>query len=65
MDIKVLKDKCTGCGLCLRACLYEAIEIKDKTAEINDNCILCGACVEACEFEAIEMAEAKPVQKFF
>ncbi|MCG9479048.1 MAG: FAD-binding protein [Actinomycetia bacterium] len=64
MDIKVLKDKCTGCGLCLRACLYEAIEIKDKIAEINDNCILCGACVEACEFEAIEMAEVKPVQDF-
>jgi len=52
--IEVIINKCTGCGLCLKACAYDAIVIEDKTAEINtDKCTLCGACVSACPFEAI------------
>jgi len=52
--IEVIVNKCTGCGLCLKACAYDAIVIEEKTAEINtDKCTLCGACVSACPFEAI------------
>jgi len=52
--IEVIVDKCVGCELCLKACAYDAISMKDKTAEINlDNCTLCGACVSACKFDAI------------
>ncbi|MDD3521146.1 MAG: 4Fe-4S binding protein, partial [Actinomycetota bacterium] len=54
MEIKV-KNNCTGCGLCIKACLYDAIEIVNKRAVINDNCILCGACVDACRFKSIEI----------
>ncbi|MDD4156050.1 MAG: electron transfer flavoprotein subunit alpha [Candidatus Cloacimonetes bacterium] len=54
MMIEVISQKCTGCTKCLKVCAYQAIEIKDKTAEINaDKCTLCGACVSACPFEAI------------
>lgn len=52
-DIEVVLDKCTGCKLCIKACLYGAIEVVDKKAIIKDNCNLCGACVEACKYEAI------------
>jgi electron transfer flavoprotein alpha subunit len=54
--IRVFKDKCTGCNLCVKSCAFDAIKIINKIAVINlDNCTLCGACVTACPFEAIEI----------
>jgi len=55
MEIKVNESTCTGCGICKSACLYDAIEIKDKKAVINGNCVFCGACVDACKFDSIEI----------
>jgi len=52
-SIEVLADRCVGCGLCVKACLYDAIEMVDGVAVIKDNCTLCGACVEPCKFDAI------------
>ncbi|MEA2095843.1 MAG: FAD-binding protein [Candidatus Cloacimonadota bacterium] len=52
--IEVIRDRCIGCELCLKACAYDAIVIIDKVAEIDmDKCTLCGACVSACPFDAI------------
>lgn len=52
--IEVIRDKCVGCGKCLKSCAYGAITITDKVAEINtDKCVLCGACVSDCPFGAI------------
>jgi len=62
LGIEVIKEKCSGCGLCLSACLYNAIEIIDNLAVIKENCTFCGACVEVCTFEAIILSkeEKKP-----
>ncbi|MCB5260493.1 MAG: electron transfer flavoprotein subunit alpha [Candidatus Cloacimonetes bacterium] len=52
--IEVIREKCVGCGACLKACAYNAIKIESQLAEIDtDKCVLCGACVQACPFEAI------------
>jgi len=56
MSIKVLVQKCTGCKLCIKACPFGAIEVRDKKAVIDmHKCNLCGACVPVCKFEAIEI----------
>jgi electron transfer flavoprotein alpha subunit len=52
-SIEILEDRCVGCELCLKACLYDAMEMRDDVAVIKDNCTLCGACVDACKFDAI------------
>ena len=53
-EIKIIAEKCIGCKLCVSACPFNAIEVKDKKAMILDNCTLCGACVSSCKFEAID-----------
>lgn len=59
MGIKVISEKCKGCKLCLKACMFNAIEMIDGKAVINDNCTGCGACVEACPFQAIDGGDIK------
>ena len=53
MSIEVIRDKCIGCGLCLKACPFGAIALEESVAVIKDSCTLCGACVDSCKFQAI------------
>jgi Fe-S-cluster-containing hydrogenase component 2 len=53
-SIEVILDKCIGCGLCVKACPFAAVELVDKKAVINEKCTYCGACVDACKkYQAI------------
>ena len=52
-EIKVIKEKCTGCGACVQACPFGAIEVVEGKARISEDCRLCGACVSSCPYEAI------------
>ena len=53
--LHVLKDRCTGCGLCADSCAYNAIRF-DEYPEIDPSaCRLCGNCVQNCPAEALQI----------
>ncbi|MGI6621545.1 MAG: FAD-binding protein [Acetivibrionales bacterium] len=57
MIIGINKEKCRGCGICIKNCPFEAIDIVDKKAVIGIACTNCGACEDTCPFQAIEQIE--------
>jgi len=65
LEIKVDEKTCTGCSLCKKVCLYDAIEIIDGKAVINENCVFCGACIDACKFKSIEIVGLAEEKKDF
>jgi NADH:ubiquinone oxidoreductase subunit F (NADH-binding)/(2Fe-2S) ferredoxin/ferredoxin len=52
------KDKCAGCGICARACPYEAIKGGKRLVHVIDQekCAKCGTCLEVCpeKFKAVK-----------
>ena len=58
-------EKCVGCGMCVRVCPPQAIELIGgvgkafKGLRINlGACIYCGMCAENCPRKAIEMTNS-------
>ncbi|MGP8320612.1 MAG: phosphoadenosine phosphosulfate reductase domain-containing protein [Methanosarcinaceae archaeon] len=48
-------NKCTGCGICIKVCPFNAISIDDSDnsngntgLHINESCTRCGKCTDAC-----------------
>lgn len=54
-SLKIDRDKCTGCGICLDVCPHNVFEISDKKACVHDRpaCMECGACALNCPAGAI------------
>jgi len=57
-EIKVNRDICSGCGVCVLLCSYDAIKLEESgdgaVAVINDiRCKRCGVCAAACPSAAI------------
>ncbi len=54
--IQIDRDKCIGCGLCVKDCTGKNILIADKKARIiSQNCLKCGHCVAVCPEAAVSM----------
>ncbi|MBC7339751.1 MAG: 4Fe-4S binding protein [Firmicutes bacterium] len=47
-EIEVVASRCTGCGECVAACPFWAIEVVGGVAVIAESCTGCGACVPSC-----------------
>ncbi len=53
--LNINKDKCTGCGLCVKVCPFDAMKLIDDKAEANEACTLCGACIKVCPVDALSI----------
>jgi heterodisulfide reductase subunit A len=63
MVAKVSLNLCTGCGMCVDVCPYDALSLKDNKAEVNEVlCEGCGTCSATCLRAAIEVKNITPVQ---
>ena len=53
--INIKKEKCIGCGACVKDCLGKAIKLIDGKADYIRNCIHCGHCVAICPAGAVSI----------
>lgn len=49
--------KCDNCGACVKICVHDALEIKDKLTLEKEICVRCGICTQVCPTHALEMKE--------
>lgn len=57
--VTLIPEKCIGCRLCERACLFGGISVSGKTPALTDQCTGCGACVDVCAAGAIIASETQ------
>jgi UDP-glucose 4-epimerase len=51
-----ISDNCNGCGLCVDACIFNAIEINNRAARVGESCNGCGRCLDACRRGAVRIS---------
>jgi electron transfer flavoprotein alpha subunit len=51
--IKIVKERCNGCGKCVTVCPFDGIKVIKRLAIIKETCTLCSGCVQVCPLDAI------------
>ncbi len=60
---KVNVNLCSGCGMCVLVCPYDALSLKDGKVEVNEVlCEGCGSCSATCLRAAIQVKNLTPLQ---
>jgi ferredoxin len=49
-------ERCNSCGICVRSCMYGALELTDGGLGLDaDACVSCGLCASLCPRDALRM----------
>jgi electron transfer flavoprotein alpha subunit len=51
------RNKCTRCAVCVNACPFGVLTIKDDQLIVGEGCNLCGACRAECPSDSITLKE--------
>ncbi|MGF6906927.1 nitroreductase family protein [Fusobacterium sp. PH5-44] len=49
------KEKCIGCGMCVKDCFPRNISIENQKAQIKGPCMHCGHCIAICPVNAVSI----------
>lgn len=63
--VRIDEDKCTGCGNCVEACNYDALQLlqNQKLVAVDEMlCKGCGYCIPECPEDAIEQKNLSDLQ---
>ena len=50
-----VEKSCVGCGLCVRKCPVQAMELRDgRPVWVKEKCVMCLGCLHRCQKFAIQ-----------
>jgi NAD-dependent dihydropyrimidine dehydrogenase PreA subunit len=57
VTLKLDRDACTGCGVCLEVCPHDVFVLEEGKSRIahRDACMECGACARNCPADALQV----------
>lgn len=53
--VSIDKEKCIGCGACVKDCFPENLFLENGKAEIKGRCMQCGHCIAICPVNAVSI----------
>ncbi len=69
-ELKINKEVCKGCGLCLGVCPDNALEFDEvynskgvRPVKLNKKCRLCGQCFLICPDSALEIINEEVMER--
>ena len=59
-----VNEKCSGCGMCERACPMNNIRIENAHPVFGEKCVSCGACLQNCPQNAMHHKDEKSSARY-
>ena len=57
--VNIDKEKCIGCGMCIKDCFPDNLFINEGKAESKGRCMQCGHCIAVCPVNASSVTRRK------